>query len=314
MDNVNSAAWRFVNCQSEPMQVLEYLDREAEIMANDHRKNIARRLRGCRAMLGRWIDGRRLSLDEITVPVVNSFDAWMNLRGLCKNSRSLYQRTLRAAYARAVSLGLVEDRRPWEKTFTGNEETRKRAWGVEDLQRLFRVHLEGFYEFARDMFKMSFYLRGASASDMAALRRDDIHKGVLSYRRRKTGQAIMIGWTPEMEAICQRWPAPLSDDMLLPLTSRRGNSKAIIHKINEHLRALGEELGVSEPLTLYVARHSWATIARGEGLPLAVISQGLGHANENTTRIYLDHIGLGIINEANMAVIRRVNERGEQDE
>lgn len=46
-------------------------------------------------------------------------------------------------------------------------------------------------------------------------------------------------------------------------------------------------LGIETKLTTYVARHSWATQARRSGAPMAVISEGLGHTSEETTRIYL---------------------------
>lgn len=40
-------------------------------------------------------------------------------------------------------------------------------------------------------------------------------------------------------------------------------------------------------LITYLARHSWATMAKRENLPLWVISEGLGHSNEKTTYTYL---------------------------
>ena len=48
-----------------------------------------------------------------------------------------------------------------------------------------------------------------------------------------------------------------------------------------------QELGLTLPLTMYVARHSWASIARDEGIPISVISEGMGHDSESTTQIYL---------------------------
>ena len=40
-----------------------------------------------------------------------------------------------------------------------------------------------------------------------------------------------------------------------------------------------------------VARHSWASLAAREGIPVSVISVGLGHTSEKTTQIYLDEFG-----------------------
>ena len=48
-----------------------------------------------------------------------------------------------------------------------------------------------------------------------------------------------------------------------------------------------------------MARHTWASRARREGIPMAVISEALGHTSEKTTRIYLDELEARRIDEAN---------------
>ena len=52
------------------------------------------------------------------------------------------------------------------------------------------------YAFVRDVFLFSFYTRGMSLIDMAYLRKVDIHNGVLTYRRRKTGQLLSMAVEP----------------------------------------------------------------------------------------------------------------------
>ena len=61
--------------------------------------------------------------------------------------------------------------------------------------------------------------------------------------------------------------------------------------------------GISEPLTFYAARHSWATLARDCGTPLTVISAGMGHTSERTTRIYLAQLDHDVIDKANRKII-----------
>ena len=57
------------------------------------------------------------------------------------------------------------------------------------------------------------------------------------------------------------------------------------------------------PLTLYVARHTWASLARQQGIPLSVISEGMGHDSELTTRIYLASLDSAVVDRANRIVI-----------
>jgi len=68
---------------------------------------------------------------------------------------------------------------------------------------------------------------------------------------------------------------------------------------NKKLKRIGEMLNLNVPLTTYVSRHSWATIAKRSGIPTAIISEGLGHETERTTQIYLDSFENQILDDAN---------------
>lgn len=74
-------------------------------------------------------------------------------------------------------------------------------------------------------------------------------------------------------------------------------------ELNKFIRKIGELLEISEPLTFYVARHSWATLARDCGTPLTVISAGMGHTSERTTRVYLAQLDRSVIDKANRKII-----------
>lgn len=71
-----------------------------------------------------------------------------------------------------------------------------------------------------------------------------------------------------------------------------------------NLKAIGKELGLTLPLTMYVARHSWASIARDEGIPISVISEGMGHDSESTTQIYLASLETQVIDKANKKILK----------
>ena len=77
-------------------------------------------------------------------------------------------------------------------------------------------------------------------------------------------------------------------------------------RVNHALKALGGVLGLTRPLTMYVARHSWASIAQASHVPLPVISAALGHTSERTIRIYLEAIAAHRVDEANEKVIEQI--------
>ena len=66
---------------------------------------------------------------------------------------------------------------------------------------LLDLSLKPHLDFARDMFLFCFYTRGMSFVDMAYLKKGDIANGILTYRRKKTGQQLFIRWEKCMQEI-----------------------------------------------------------------------------------------------------------------
>ena len=54
---------------------------------------------------------------------------------------------------------------------------------------------------------------------------------------------------------------------------------------------------------MYVARHSWASLAYSNGVSLSTISHALGHDSEKATLIYLKELDSAAIDIANKTVI-----------
>lgn len=144
---------------------------------------------------------------------------------------------------------------------------------------------------------------------MAYLRKKDLQNGVLSYRRRKTGQQLFIKWEKCMQDILDKYDTSQSV-YLLPIikpylpTDERTQYIYAAHNINRCMKIIGKELGLSVSLTLYVARHAWASIARSKNVPLSVISEGMGHDSEATTRIYLASLDTIAIDKANSMILK----------
>ena len=79
-----------------------------------------------------------------------------------------------------------------------------------------------------------------------------------------------------------------------------------LHLVNRKLKFIGEMLEISIPLTMYVARHSWASVAKSKNIPLSVISEGMGHDSENTTLIYLTSLDTAIVDRANRLILKSI--------
>ncbi len=253
--------------------------------------------------------GEDIMLDCLDSGAVEAYAAWLRRRGLTPNTISFYNRILRAAYNRAVEDGLIENRYPFRHVYTGVDKTVKRALPLAIIRRIKDLDLSMAHEldFARDMFMMSFMLRGMSFIDMAFLLKKNMANGYVSYRRRKTGQRLIIKWTVEMQAILDKYPENQSV-YLLPIipnpgVNPRSRYRNVGYNINRNLKRIGESLGLAHPLTLYVARHSWASAAKAKGIPLPVISEGMGHDSEATTRIYLAELDTSAVDQANQLIL-----------
>ena len=149
--------------------------------------------------------------------------------------------------------------------------------------------------------------------DMANLKKSDLRGDTIRYRRRKTGQLIEIKVLPTMRRIIDHFaPQTAGSDYLFPIiTDHNKNARqqyeSGLRMQNERLKKIATLTGIEKRLSTHCARHSWATVARNEGLPLAVISEGLGHANQKTTEIYLASLGRSVLDHASRVVSEAIN-------
>ena len=253
---------------------------------------------------------RDILLSEIDSDLMQLYEAYLHGKGVVRNTSSFYMRILRAVYNRALEKELVEQRNPFKHVYTGVDKTVKRAVPLSAIKRMknLDLSLQPNLEFARDMFLFSFYTRGMSFIDMAHLKKKDLQNGFLSYRRRKTGQQLVIRWEKCMQEIVDKHHTCGRNPYLLPILNFQNESrkqyKYAQSRINVHLKEIANMIGVSIPLSMYVARHSWASIAKSKNIPISVISEGMGHDSELTTQIYLASLDNTIVDNANAQILK----------
>lgn len=258
----------------------------------------------------KFMDGKDVLLSNMDAELMMGYETYLKEQGASMNTVSFYMRILRATYNRAVDKGVIRQRFPFKHVYTGVEKTVKRAISfkvIRQLKEMDLIHSQSM-EFARDMFMFSFYTRGMSFVDMAFLKKTDLNNGMLTYRRKKTGQLLSIRWEKCMQDIVDKYPGNYST-YLLPIIIHIRKDERLQYKnsiclVNRRLKEIGKKLGLVHPLTMYVARHSWASVARGKHIPLSVISEGMGHDSEKTTLIYLAALDTTVIDKANMVVLR----------
>lgn len=246
---------------------------------------------------------------ETNASLTEKYQRWLSERGICLNTISAYMRALRVMYHRAMgnsgttydqcSSQVVTDARhklPFANVFTGRAKTSKRSVTEKDIQQLYALTLASgsSLALARDVFLFSFYAMGMPFVDIAYLRKSNVKEGIIQYVRHKTGQPIRVAILAPMRTILERYSTSNSD-FVFPILSEQEQSPEVLHRLyrkklrqyNYSLHRLSEMLNVSRPLSSYVVRHSWASIAYRHHVDISLIGKALGHTKTSTTLLYI---------------------------
>lgn len=292
------------------ISLLSYTAHLAEAMQRVGRERTAETYMLATKSFSRFIGCGDVLMQHIDYQTVTDYEVYLRRKGLKANTVSFYLRNLRAIYNRAADENLIIPSNPFRRAYTGTGKTVKRAVSAEVIRRIAAFSTENLsLRRAADLFMFSFYTRGMAFVDMAYLTHRNIRDGYLVYRRRKTGEIITILWEEYMQRIVDRY-ASESTTYLLPIIKGKNPRREYLsaaHATNRNLKKIGCQLGLQTPLTLYVARHSWASIALSKQVPISTISRALGHNSESTTRIYLASLDNSAVDCANRLVLGAIS-------
>lgn len=235
--------------------------------------------------------------------------------GLSRNSTSFYMRNLRAIINRAIEQDFEMPRNPFKHVYMGIDKTVKRAVSLDVIRQIRDIDLSWHpsLDFARKIFMFAFYTRGMSFVDIVFLKKSDLQNGVLTYSRRKTRQQLTVRIEPETWRLISSFGESKSEFLLPILNDEAPNLEQqyenAYFRINRNLQKVGRMLGLETKLTLYVARHAWASIAHSNHVALSTISKAMGHNSEKTTIIYLQSLDTASVDKANSDIIRMIDKR-----
>ena len=260
-----------------------------------------------------YINKVEILMEDIDCKMIEGYESYLKQKKLTLNTISFYMRILRAIYNRAVKSGVIADKKPFDRVFTTMTKTTKRAIPIQTIQKIAQAHVKNKNEaLARDLFLFSFYTRGMSFVDIAYLKKTDLNNTYLIYKRKKTGQELKIAWRKEMQELVDRNSSKDGVHLLGILDENSEKSLRFQYHytqciINTALKRLGKQLNLGTNLTMYVARHSWATIARQKNIPISVICDGMGHNSEKTTQVYLQSVDAEAIDRCNDKLIAAIS-------
>jgi integrase/recombinase XerD len=161
-----------------------------------------------------------------------------------------------------------------------------------------------------------YFSNGLNMIDLCKLKEKDIEKtdnGVsIDFTRTKTQGTkvhsikIRVELTPDALDVINKFGNKdrKEDDFIFPyfnsLKSLNGKERNeeerkivgyVTRNLNRQLKYISKELELTFDLTSGIARHTYATVLKNEGLSPSKIGPTMGHTNAKTTEIYLGSIG-----------------------
>lgn len=252
-----------------------------------------------------------IPFSDIDVTWLKRYETWLKKQGKSENTIGIRFRNLRMIYNLAIAKGIIKkEYYPFTsyKVSRLHKETVKRAIQKNEIKAILNYPIEGkdFYtRLAVVLFSFSYFMGGINFVDMAFLTSKNIIGGRLIYTRRKTGRLINLPLSRAALSVLDIMNNT-GNSYLFPILSsshkteqmRLNRLHKVITKVNRALKQIGKDMNLPIKLTTYVARHSFATVLKREGVSTSIICETLGHSSEKVTQIYLDSFENSQIDEA----------------
>lgn len=263
--------------------------------------------------IDRHTNGKDLTFEQINFALLKHLENRHIGNGHSWNSLSFYLRTIRAIFNRAIDEKLIKrEIYPFDNYSIKETKPVKRAIPKADIDKIRDLELKPGTNIwhARNYFMFSFYNIGMNFADIAFLKMKNIIDNRIQYKRAKTGKHYSIKISQPTQAILDLYSkGKKPDDFIFPIIRRNTPELQLLDLQNDRktynkwLKKIAKASQIEANLTSYVARHSWATIAKDLNVPISVISEGLGHEDIKTTQIYLDSFDDDVIDKANELII-----------
>ena len=317
--SVDDLLCRYRQC-TDGGKVLGFTEILADKLEKGGQYRTARAYRTVTRGLVRFNKGKDIPLRQINACLIRDFEKHLKDTGRLPNTVSYYMRNLRAIYNKAVADKLIPKAKecPFISVYKGITKTMKRALALDEIQKLYNLDFENLladkktgskeYRIAENLyraqryFEFCFYARGMSFVDMVYLRKENIRGGFIRYVRKKTGQQMEIKITAKMQEILDSFSTEVQGSpYVFPIIKESSGRppylqyETALRLQNSRLKRLSVMVGIKKQISTHWTRHSWATIAKKENVPIRVISECLGHTSEHTTLIYLDSLDNSVL-------------------
>lgn len=246
-----------------------------------------------------FLDGADIIFPEIDVPLLNRFRAYL------KSTRRVGERTIvnhliliRTIYNQAIAAQIVDAKHyPFGKGKISIKfpDAMKIGLAPADVKQLEQIDLSDntYLNHARNIWLTSFYFAGMRVSDVLRLKWGDFHDERLHYTMGKNHKTGSLKTPDKVLHILKQYKADeKKNDLIFPELKvldtisdsyhvQRKISYAV-KRLNKALVIISERAGITKPVTLHIARHTFGNIS-GDKIPIQMLQKLYRHSSITTT-------------------------------
>ena len=250
---------------------------------------------------------KKLLFQEVTVKFLNDFEDWMtNTKGKSLTTVGIYLRGLRVMFNLAIDQKIIDKEiYPFgvKKYEIPSSKNTKKAFDNSQLNSLFQaIPKNEAQEKAKDFWFFSFVCNGINYKDILYLKWKNIEANQIIFIREKTKRTkksnshpIQVPLTDYAIKIIDKYGNKDKDknNYVFPILTndmteeeKDMKRKTFITFSNKYLKQLAIANGLSDAISTYWARHTFATTAVRKNASLEFVSEALGHSDMKTTKNY----------------------------
>ena len=252
---------------------ITYANSRVEKLKDEGRYDAANKLKMYLRKFVTYLGKNEIPFKDFDALLIRNYHTWLKNQELGRNTISLYIRNLKRIYRLAVDEGIATENHPFKDmdvSYHIKKMKDRNRLTPEEVMRLRYMDTSGLRPsalFARDLFLFAVLTKGMTGRDMFYLTKNNLKDGALTYTSKVNGKQETVRWNGFLQEIVDKYAQPDTPYLFPVITSEEPKEQwrqhnAAIHTINWNLRKIGKTFGLSFPLNLTVARHSWESLEK----------------------------------------------------
>lgn len=280
-------------------------------LRSESRVSTANSYRCTLVSLQKFYTKTELPFENITTEFLKRYANWMNDQSNSVTTIGIYMRQLRAIFNQRPAelndlpypFGQAKNQYQIPKS-----KGRKIALTIDQLKTVlnYKPKPGTFEAYYHDFWKLQYLLNGINVTDLLQLRHENLKDGFIEFVRAKTKrtkkeeQKIRIPISPEILELFQKYGQMPKNGktIIFDILNDAMNPDEKQKKIHYHaslttktMKRICKKLDLPEVVTnkvsSYSSRHTFASVLMKKQAPLSYISQQMGHSSLETTQNYL---------------------------